>query len=698
MTGVVATTIQDDIAVIRVNNPPVNALSAQVRIGLQEAFVAVQNNNDVKAIVLACEGRTFIAGADITEFGKPMQDPSLPAVLQTMETVTKPIVAALHGTALGGGLEVALTCHYRIAAHATKVGLPEVLLGLLPGAGGTQRLPRLVGAEAALDMITSGKKVGAKQALQMGLVDRLADNQVIDDAITYAKQLSHAKTALRRVSEMTVNTDVLGDSFFDDYRKTLAKTRRGFSAPQACVDAVELAATKDFEDGLQGERQLFIDCLQSTQSAAQRHLFFAERQAASIKDLPKNTPKRDIKKVAVIGAGTMGTGIALNFSNMGIDVVLLEMKQDALNRGLSIIDDYYDSRIKKGRMSEDMASAARSKVTGALDYAAIADADLVIEAVFENMAIKKEVFAKLDSVCKAGAILASNTSTLDVDEIASATRRPEDVIGLHFFSPAQVMRLLEVVRGEKTADDVLATAMALGKHIGKVAVVSGVCDGFIGNRMLKGYGREAGALLLEGALPAQVDRVLYEFGMAMGPMTMADLAGLDVGYKVRQERRERGDIIPAGDGAIADKLVEMGRLGQKTAKGYYRYDATSRAPIEDEEVTKVIEAASAELGMTRRNIDDEEILQRLIYPLINEAALILEEGIAQRPSDIDVVWIYGYGFPVYRGGPMFYADTVGIAHIVTTMLALAEKHGAHWQPAPLLVSMAEQGKRFADLT
>ncbi|MDR9467895.1 3-hydroxyacyl-CoA dehydrogenase NAD-binding domain-containing protein [Marinospirillum sp.] len=688
---------QGNIALITVNNPPVNALSASVRQGLVDAFSRADQETAIEGVVLACEGRTFIAGADISEFGKPMQSPALPEVLAALNAMQKPTVAALHGTALGGGLETALSCHYRIALTSAAVGLPEVKLGLLPGSGGTQRLPRLIGADKALDLITSGRKAKAEEAAKMGLIDRLVEDKLETNAIAYARELAESQAELRRCQDMQVDTSSLPTGYFTDYKKGLAKKMRGFEAPLACVDTVEYACTLPFEQGLEKERELFLQLMNSTQSAAQRHLFFAERKAAVVDDLPKKTATREINKVAVIGAGTMGAGIAMCFSNAGIPVVMLELKQEALDRGLTSAHSYYADRKAKGRMSPEQADQAAARITGTLSYDDLGEVDLVIEAVFESMDIKHQVFRELDRVCKPGAILSTNTSTLNVDEIAAVTKRPEDVLGLHFFSPAQVMRLLEVVRGEKTSDEVLATAMQLAGRISKVGVVSGVCDGFIGNRMLKGYSREAGALLLEGATPPQIDKVMYDFGMAMGPMTMGDLAGLDVGYRVRQERRQRGDDIPPTEGAVADRLVELGRCGQKTGKGYYRYEEGSRKPIPDPEVEEVIAKTSAELGIQHREISDNEIIERLIYPLINEAALILEEGFAQRPSDIDIVWIYGYGFPVYRGGPMFYADTVGLDKVLDSIKTYQKHYGDAWKPAPLLEKLAAEGKKFADL-
>jgi 3-hydroxyacyl-CoA dehydrogenase len=688
---------QDNVLLVSVDNPPVNALSAAVRHGLAKAFTAAEQEPSVKAVVLSCEGRTFIAGADITEFGKPMRPPTLPEVLGQIDALSKPVVAALHGTALGGGFETALACHYRIAEASARMGLPEVKLGLLPGAGGTQRLPRLIGAQGALDMVVSGRQVTASEAMELGVVDRIAEGDLSEQALAYARELINDSALLRRCSEMRADTDDLGTAFFDEYRAQVAKKQRGLEAPQACIDAIEMATTLPFAEGLRKERELFLERMASPQSAALRHLFFAERQASVVADLPRDTPTREIERIGIIGAGTMGSGIAINFLNAGIPVTLLEMKDEALARGVKTIQAYYEDRKAKGRMSEGKADACFARLAGTLDYADFHNVDLIIEAVFENMAVKHEVFAKLDDVCKPGAILATNTSYLDVNQIAEATSRPQDVLGLHFFSPAHVMRLLEVVRAAKTADDVLATAMKLVRTIGKVGVVSGVCDGFIGNRMLKGYGREAGILLLEGASPAQIDSAMNRFGMAMGPMAMGDLAGLDIGYRARQERRQRGETVAPTDGVVADRLVEMGRLGQKSGKGYYRYEDGSRKPTPDPEMDTVIEQTAHELGIERREISEEEIVQRLIYPLINEAARILEEGIAQRPSDIDVVWINGYGFPSYRGGPMHYADSIGLEPILASIKRYQQRYGDTWQPAPLLERLAQEGKRFADL-
>ncbi|MBV1908442.1 MAG: enoyl-CoA hydratase/isomerase family protein [Kangiellaceae bacterium] len=697
MNEPVTLTISGSIAIINVNNPPVNALSHSVRRGLVECFAKASQDNRIEAIVLYCSGRTYIAGADITEFGKPMKQPSLPQVISIVDSIEKPIITAIHGTALGGGCEVALTCHYRIADKNARLGLPEVHLGLLPGAGGTQRLPRLVGIEKALDLIVSGRKVKLPEALAIKLIDRVFEGDIVKAGIDFANEIISKKLPIRRISTAAVEQPEAAMEYIEQYRRISTKKHRGLEAPMACISAIEATINLPFNEGMRVERKQFLQCMESTQSAAQQHMFFAQRQAANINDLDKATPVRAINKVAIIGAGTMGIGIALNFSNANIPVMLLELNEEILTNGLDSISQYYQTQVAKGRLSEQKAKQLCSLITGTLSYNELNDVDLVIEAVFESMNVKQQVFSQLDQVCKQGCILASNTSTLDIDEIAAATKRPQEVIGLHFFSPAHVMKLLEVVRGDKTANDVLATAMSLASEINKIGVVSGVCDGFIGNRMLKGYGREAGALLLEGAKPEQIDRVMVDFGMAMGPITMSDLAGLDVGYRVRQERRKRGEFVSNYDGAISDRLVEDGRLGQKSLKGYYRYQENSRTPLPDDHVHKLINQIATELGYEQRVISDEEIVKRLIYPLINEGAQILDEAIAQRASDINTVWVFGYGFPVHKGGPMFYADTIGLENILHDLKQLQIKYGDIWQPAPLLQKMALEGKKFCDL-
>lgn len=693
MTSPVSYELVDDIGVITVDNPPVNALSHAVRQGLHDAILAAQKDAS-RAVLIVCAGRTFIAGADITEFGKPPREPHLPDLCNTIEASSKIVVAALHGTALGGGLEVALSCHYRCALPDAKVGLPEVKLGLLPGAGGTQRLPRLIGAQAALDLMTSGNPIGAGQAASLGLIDHVVDGELVDAAINWCRELADNGAARRATSELPVES--IPDGAFAEYRSTLARRARGQVAPQRIVDCVEASLTRPFAEGLKIEREAFIDCMRSPQSAALRHMFFAERAAAKVHGLSRDTPLRDVNKVAVIGAGTMGSGIAMNFANAGMQVVLLEVDGEALARGLGIIDRNYQGGVKRGKLTEEKALECRGRITGTTDYESLSDADLVIEAVFENLELKQQIFAKLDAVCRQGAILATNTSYQDVDRIAAATQRPQDVIGLHFFSPAHIMKLLEVVRAEKTADDVLATCMALAKKIRKTPVVSGVCYGFIGNRMLGHYAREAQLCIIEGATPEQVDTAMQEWGMAMGPLAVFDLAGLDVGYKARQglPESERGDPRAF---RVADALVEMNRLGQKTGAGFYRYDAETRERSSDPDVQALIEREAAALGVEQREIDTDEIVDRLIFALVNEGLNILDEGIAQRPGDIDVVYVYGYGFPAWRGGPMHYADAVGLAHVLERVREFEHRFGPeNWTPAPLLEKLVNDGITLAE--
>ncbi|CAN0196381.1 unnamed protein product [Discosporangium mesarthrocarpum] len=694
MSNVVQYELQDNIGVISVNNPPVNALAQVVREGILNAVIAAQDDAS-EAIVLRCEGRTFIAGADITEFGKPPKDPWLPEVLSAIENSSKPVVAAIHGTALGGGFEVALACHYRCALASAKVGLPEVNLGLLPGAGGTQRVPRVAGVPAALDMITTGKPVAAPKAKDMGLIDEVvAGDDLAAAAVQYAKDLVASGAPLKRIRDISIDPSTIEPGFFDQARQRLAKRARGQIAPDRIVTCIEAAVNLPMDEGLQKERELFQELVQSPESAAMRHVFFAERQAAKIKDLPKDTPKRDINKVAIIGGGTMGGGIAMCFANVDIPVVMVEVDDEALQRGLGIVKKNYGITVSKGKMSEAQMESRLQLISGTTDYSDINDVDLVIEAVFENLDLKKDIFAKLDQTCKPGAILATNTSYQDVNAIAAATSRPQDVLGMHFFSPANVMKLLEVVRGDATADDALATAMQIGKKIGKVCVMSRVCYGFIGNRMLGGYGREAQMLLLDGCTPTQVDSALEDFGMAMGPLAMGDLAGLDVGYKARQARTDLPDDPRLY--RMGTVLVEMGRHGQKTGSGFYQYDPQTRARQADPEVESLIQEEAEKLGVERREISDEEILERCFYPLINEGALILEEGIAQRPSDIDVVYVYGYAFPAAKGGPMFYADSVGLKKVYDKICEFRDRYGEqYWKPAPLLKELAEKGSSFS---
>ncbi len=662
INSVISSERHDEVYVIVSNSPPVNALGADVRQGLEAGLKEALADDTVKAIVIRCDGRTFFAGADITEFGKMPADPILPVLCDAMEASPKPLVAAIHGTALGGGLEVALACHYRIAVPSAQCGLPEVKLGLLPGAGGTQRLPRVVGVEAALPMIVAGNPIGAKQAAAIGLVDRLAgEDSLAADAIAFAKEV--AGKADHPVSSARADKIIDGiqnPAIFDEFRAKNARALRGFEAPEACIQAVKAATEHPYAEGVKVERELFFKLLMGTQSAALRHIFFAERAASKIDDIPADTPLIDVKKVGVIGAGTMGGGITMNFLSAGIPVVILEMQQDALDRGMGIIRKNYEATAKKGRMTEAQVEGAMALLTGTLSYDGLADCDLIIEAVYENMDVKKQVFTKLDEVVKAGAILATNTSYLNIDEIAAVTRRPEAVLGLHFFSPANVMRLLEIVRGAKTGASELATAMALSKKIKKVAVVAGVCDGFIGNRMLMPRQVQANELVMQGADYWHVDEVIVNFGFPMGPFQMADLAGTDIGWHRDPTRIE----------SIRDQLCADGRLGQKAGKGFYDYDESRRA-IPSDAVKAIIADFRAKSGAAQRDISDEEILERQLYPMVNEGAMILEEGMAQRASDIDIVWINGYGWPAWTGGPMFWADTVGLDKVVAGL----EKYG-----------------------
>ena len=692
MTQLVSHSIESNIGLIRIDNPPVNALSQPVRQGLADALAALDAQAEVQAIVLYCAGRTFIAGADISEFDQPPREPFLSTLLDLFDHISKPVIAALHGTALGGGLETALACHYRCAVPSARIGLPEVKLGILPGAGGTQRLPRLAGVELALKMIVSGDPIGATEAHRHGIIDELIEGDLLAGAIAYTQRLTAANPPLRRARDLPISAPPAG--YFDEFRRSIAKRTRGFYAPERCIQCIEAAVTLPFEEGLKRERALFEECKQTVHSKAQRYLFFAERAANKIPGIDKSTPRRPIQNVVIIGAGTMGSSIAMNFLNAGLPVQLVEKEQSALDKGLATVRNNYQASAAKGRLRPEQIEQRLDLLTPALDFeGAVAGADLVIEAVFENLAVKKEVFVRLDACAKAGAILATNTSTLNLDEIANSTQRPQDVIGLHFFSPANVMRLLEIVQGAATAPEVLATCMDLAKKINKVGVRAGVCYGFIGNRMLEGYMREADALLLEGATPEQVDQVMYDFGFAMGPFTMIDMAGVDIGFHTREQNRHLLPAIPHYC-VISDSLALQGRYGQKTGCGFYRYEAGLRRPIPDPEVQALIEKTSKKLGIARREINAQEILQRCLYPLINEGALILQKGIALRASDIDVIWATGYGFPLYRGGPMFYADTIGLDHVLHTLQKYEQRFGPHWRPAQLLRECAQSGKHL----
>lgn len=684
-----------DVGIIWINNPPVNAISVGVRAAIIDGVAKLAQDAGIKIGVLACEGRTFMAGADITEFGKPPLSPSLHDAINALESCAKPIVAAIHGTAFGGGLEVALGCHYRVGVASAKIGLPEVKLGLLPGAGGTQRLPRLIGIDAALGIIVSGDPLPATQAAKAGVIDKIIEGELLEGAVAYARELIGRNAPLRKIRDAKVVTSTLAPGFFDAARKRIGKEKRNLFAPQRIVDALEAAATLPFEQGMARERELFRQCSQNSQSKALQHVFFAERKAASVPNLDKNVAKRDIKSVAVIGAGTMGGGIAMNFLNAGIPVTLLEMKQEPLDRGVGVIHKNYENTASKGKLTLQQVEQRMSLLKPTLSYDDLREADLIIEAVFETMAIKKEVFARLDNTAKQGAILASNTSYLSIDEIAAATSRPADVVGMHFFSPANVMRLLEIVRGAKTAQDVLLTVVDIAKRINKVGVVCGNRDGFIGNRMLGGYAYQASLMLLEGAMPEQVDAALRGFGMPMGVLQMSDLAGLDVGYKSRKDRD------PASfDGRVtrsADLLVEMGRLGQKTQAGYYDYAPGDRTPRPSPVVAGIIEKVSKEYGIARRKFTDQEIVERCFLALTNVGCDVLSEGVASRSSDIDIVYLYGYGFPAYRGGPMFWAEhEIGLKAALEKLQAYSTATGGKWlKVSPLLERLVAEGKGFA---
>ncbi len=689
MSEVVKVERHDGIAIVTVDSPPVNALSAAVRLGISTAIKQVGSDPQVKAVVLTCAGRTFIAGADITEFGKPPKPPGLGEVISDIENCPKPVIAAIHGTALGGGLEVALGCHFRVATKDARLGLPEVKLGLLPGAGGTQRLPRAVGPELGVKMVVSGDPIGAAEALQNGLIEEIVEGPAAGGEAFARKVLAENRPLRRLRDDNSKLAAAKADrSIFTNAAAAANKRNRGLEAPLACAEAVSWIFDVPFDEALKKERESFMKLVAGDQSKAQRHAFFAEREAAKIDGVPEGTKARKVDRVAIIGAGTMGGGIAMSFANAGIPVTLIETGEEQLKRGLGVMQKNYEATAARGGIPADAPAKRMALITGVVGLENVKDADLVIEAVFETMDIKKEVFTKLDQFAKPGAVLASNTSYLNINAIAAVTKRPQDVLGMHFFSPANVMKLCEIVRAEKTAPDALTTAVSIAKRIAKVPAVVGVCDGFVGNRMLAARGKQAEKLLFEGALPQQIDAVVTRFGMPMGPFAMGDLAGLDIGWRSRKDRGIKSEI--------ADALCEAGRFGQKTGKGYYKYEGGSRAPLPDPEVEKLIEETCARLGLKRRVVSDEEILERMMYPMINEGARILEEKIAARPSDIDVIWLYGYGWPVYRGGPMFYADQVGLKQIADRLSFYArETNDASLEPAPLLKRLADQGETFA---
>ena len=686
---------QGPIGVIRIDNPPVNALSHTVRSGIMDAL-ATAATDDSTAVVLSCDGRTFIAGADITEFGKPPQAPSLPDLLLTLDKHPKLTIAAIHGTALGGGFEVALTCNYRIALTTAKVGLPEVKLGLLPGAGGTQRTPRLAGIAAAVDLITSGNPVNAKSALTLHLVDKVVDENLTDAAVAYAAELLEQKAPQRQASALPLSLTTKDQQLLEVASAKLLKKTRGERAPQRILDCLLTAATQPFEEGLKRERQEFMACLEDPQSAALRHMFFAERAAGKIDNLSQDSQAKSIATVGIIGAGTMGGGIAMCFAQAGIKVTLVDMTNEAVSQGLEKITKNWAISVKKGRLTASQTDAMMANITPSSRLNDLADVDMVIEAVFENLDVKKEVFAKLDGICKPGAVLASNTSYQSIDAIAAATTRPDSVLGMHFFSPANVMKLLEVVRGAASSDTVIATAMAVGKKIGKVSVLSGMCYGFIGNRMLRHYGREAALCLVEGSTPTQIDSAMESWGMAMGPLAVSDLAGLDIGYKAREQLTAEQKGGPASY-MVADRLVESGRLGQKSGAGYYQYDPETRQRHEDSAVMAIVAEVRRELGITPRDFEDDEIVNRLTLALANEGAKLLQEGIAQRASDIDVVYCYGYGFPRFKGGPMHTIESMGLDNAVTLLKEFQNQlNPEHWQIAPLLTKLAATRGQLAD--
>jgi 3-hydroxyacyl-CoA dehydrogenase len=682
--------LEGDVAVLTLDSPPVNALSAKVRTGLFEGIQAANANDDARAIVLICEGRTFIAGADITEFGaKGPAGASLTDVQAVMQNAKKPVIAAIHGTALGGGLEIALCAHFRIAVPSARCGLPEVNLGLLPGAGGTQRLPRIVGVETALEMMTSGRHVPAAECLALGLIDEMAEEgALLEGALAFAKQVVAEDRPLRKVDESNEKVEAARGKpeIFEKFRAGIARKTRGFLAPEYNIRCIEAAVNEPFAEGLATEGRLFMELMTGEQSAAQRYAFFAEREVWKIPDVPRDTPQIPIERVGIVGAGTMGGGIAMNFANIGLPVLLIERDQAALDRGLAVVRSNYERSAKRGRISTEDVETRMGLLSGSVAIEDLADCDLVIEAVFENMGVKKEIFADFDRILKPGAILATNTSALDIDEIAGATSRPEFVIGLHFFSPANVMRLVEVVRADHTSKEVIATSMSLAKRIGKMAALVGVCRGFVGNRILAPRQQQANELLLEGAMPWDVDRVLFDFGLPMGPFAMSDLAGLDIGWSKETSKGE----------TLRDVLCEMDRRGQKNGRGYYDY-AADRTASPSPEVEEIIRDFAARGGKELRSISDEEILERCVYPMINEGFKILEDGKAIRASDIDVIWVNGYGWPVYRGGPMFYGEQVGLARVLDRLRELQKTHGDAFAPAPLLERIVAEGKNYREL-
>lgn len=700
MADLVELTRDHKIAIITINNPPVNALSPAVAQGIADAINQVASDDSIKAVLLIGGGRTFIAGADIKEFGKitsgkvPRGVGLLPLLLQIENG--KPTVAAIHGSAFGGGLELAMAAHYRVAAPTSQLGQPEVKLGIIPGAGGTQRLPRLVGVAKAVEMCSEGNPIGAREALRLGLIDRLVEVDLVAGALQFAHEFAGKPAPKTRERDEKLGSGEQNTQTFAAAREKARTKQRGMTAPLAAIDAVEAAAKFPFDEGCKVEQQLFQECLFSEQSRALIHIFFGEREVARVPDIPKETPTLPVSSAAVVGAGTMGGGIAMVFANAGIPVLLKDADQSALDHGLSTIHKNYQNSVKRGRFTQQFVDERLKLIQPTLTYDEFDKVDIVVEAVFEGMALKKEVFAQLDLVCRKGTILASNTSTLNIDEIASATSRTESVIGTHFFSPANVMRLLEIVRGKRTSKEVIASCMQLSKKLGKVGVLVGNCRGFVGNRMFHQYGREAVFLVEEGATPQAVDQALYDFGMALGPLATGDLAGLDVGWRIRKEYRHL-EKTGVRQPIVGDRICELGRYGQKTGAGWYKYDENRRA-VADPEMNEMVREWAIEAGIPQRDIPAEEIVERCVYALVNEGARILEEGIAARAVDIDIIYVNGYGFPSYRGGPMWYADSLGLKSVYQRICELHSRHGELWEPAPLLRRLAEEGKAFAEFT
>ena len=696
MNDIVTVEVTDDIALVIISNPPVNAINQKVRSGLMTAFQTVDQDNNVRAVVLKCAGRTFMAGADIKEFDEPIAEPGYHEVFRVIESCSKPVIAAMHGTALGAGLEAALACHYRCAVENARMGLPEVSLGIIPGAGGSQRLPRLIGAKAALEFILGGVTVSATEAYKIGILDRVIKEDLMEGTLEYIGSLLADGVGPRKVSEMLVDKSGYGEEFLVDARKLSARRLRGQNAPNLVIEAINNAVNLPFEEGIRKEKIIGDKALVSKEAKALRNIFFSEREIGKIPGISSDTKRMQINNVAILGSGTMGGGIAMNFANAGIPAIILDVSEAVLQRGIAVVRENYENTVKRGRLSKSDMVDRMELISGTTDYNAIAESDLVIEAVFEDIDLKKKVFKKIDGICKPEAIIATNTSTLNINQIAAVTKRPEKIIGLHFFSPANVMKLLEIVRAEKTSPEVLATAIDTAKRIKKIGVVAGVCFGFIGNRMMaEGFHREADQMLLEGASPQQIDQVMYGFGFPMGPFAMHDMAGVDIMHSIlKTTGKKENNREPYFN--VLYQVGELGRFGQKTGSGFYRYDEGSRRPLHDPVTDALILQEAERLGIKRTTIENTEIEQRCMYSLINEGAKILEEGIAYRPGDIDVIWSYGYGFPRFRGGPMYMADQIGLETIYEAVMSYRDKFGDYWTPAPLLETLARDKKTFAD--